>query len=381
MNIHRIRHLLVLVGGAATLSLVASGCAQKCPTPRHAEQHHHHGARGHHRGCNCDRAGRRGHHRGHGPGKAWAWKKMRMAKHRGSFGAPRMLCPRKLQHKAKWLGLTNDQLTKLKTLAAGKHTAATAMRPKLHAAFKALRDEWQKDKPDAAKLQQLAQAFLALKQKKMQGKLDLLIKVQAVTTPAQWKQIAAGKMRHMGAFGKRGFKHRRGPHPGAMGRRGRRGPHPGAMGRGHRGHHRFAFKMLGAPMMMCPKMLVMHQKWLGLSADQVTQLKALGKTQRSAMVDTRLSFKRARVAMKAEWLKDQPDAAKLRTLAKTVMDLKVRTLSGKVAFLAKVQAVLTPAQWKQVRSARGHRGCPDCKGRRGRRGPHGPRKGDCGCVH
>lgn len=136
---------------------------------------------------------------------------------------------------------------------------------------------------------------------------------------------------------------------------------------------------LGAPKLLCPKKLIMHAKWLNLTDDQVKKLEAIKKAAKEKKGDLRLAKKRVKVALKAEWLKDQPDPAKIRELATALAQVKQQKIAAKADVLLQTKDVLTAEQWKKILTApckkgcggKGCMGCPGCKGK----GPgmgHGP---------
>lgn len=170
---------LLLTGvTVASLSLLASACCHRpCHSfPRAGYHHHHAGMRG---GCDCARGQRRMGRRG----------KMGHGRHLKKLGAPKLLCAKLLTLHAKLLGLNPDQIAKLKTIRKAAMASHGALRLAKKRIFTALRVEWLKDQPDAAKIQKLVKELTSVMQKGITTMAGYLLQVQAVLTPAQYKKL------------------------------------------------------------------------------------------------------------------------------------------------------------------------------------------------
>ena len=117
-------------------------------------------------------------------------------------------------------------------------------------------------------------------------------------------------------------------------------------------------KKLGAPKLLCARLLARHAKLLDLTADQVTRLGGIHKAHHAAMGKLRLQSKRILAALRAEWLKDSPDAGQIRKLAGELAALLQKKIAAKADYLLKAQGVLTPAQYKKLLTLppKGHHG-------------------------
>ena len=125
---------------------------------------------------------------------------------------------------------------------------------------------------------------------------------------------------------------------------------------------------MGAPKGLCPMKLTLCAKELGITADQTAKLKALFMGAHKNMAAGRISAKRAFLLLKLEWLADAPDAAKLGTQGQALWNQGRAKLLAKLAMKLAMQKLLTPAQWKKVRTCKGcHKGgrggCGGCKGK------------------
>jgi Spy/CpxP family protein refolding chaperone len=102
------------------------------------------------------------------------------------------------------------------------------------------------------------------------------------------------------------------------------------------------------------------QERLGLTDQQVADIRALLDTQRAAARGDLQSLMAARRQLRG--LLDQPtadDAAAIQTAAAQVKELQAKVLDHRLQTLLAVRAKLTPAQWKQwqaLRKGMGHRG-------------------------
>ena len=139
----------------------------------------------------------------------------------------------------------------------------------------------------------------------------------------------------------------------------------------------------------CPKKLFRCSK-LAITADQKTQFKTLFKGMWKNMGAGMLSAKRAMLMLKLEWLADAPDAAKLGTQGQALWKQVSTKILAKLAMKLAMQKMLTPEQWKKVRTCKsccnGKRGgskgkgsdCKGCKGCKQRcKGCKGHRKHPC----
>jgi Spy/CpxP family protein refolding chaperone len=122
----------------------------------------------------------------------------------------------------------------------------------------------------------------------------------------------------------------------------------GMQGGCHCGGAAKAGQSLGAPKLLSATKLILHAKWLELTDDQVGKLKALKKERWAKKADFMLQKKRAKLALKAEWLKDQPDPAQIQSLAKALWAVKQAKLQDKAEHLLKVKEVLTAEQYKKL---------------------------------
>jgi len=171
----------------------------------------------------------------------------------------------------------------------------------------------------------------------------------------------------------------RGKAPCKRGYYGRKGGCEGKSKCGRRGARKYKMmrkiKRMGAPKLLCGKKLKRHAKMLGLTADQVTKIDAIVKAAKAGKTDTELKVKQTAVALEAEWLKDAPDAAKIKQLATTLLSVVENRIKTKMMAKIKVQKVLTAKQWMKIRLMSGHH-----RRWRGKRGWHGKKRGCTGCV-
>lgn len=139
----------------------------------------------------------------------------------------------------KKLGLTPDQIAKLKALGKKHKEQMRAFRLKKRRAKTKAMVELLKDKPDVAKLKALFKPVLEAKAAKMHAKLDMKISFIQIFTTEQWRKIISSRwfgrgrkgMGRHGRWGKMGM--------GRHGRWGRKGMgHRGRWGRKWRGHHK-----------------------------------------------------------------------------------------------------------------------------------------------
>jgi Spy/CpxP family protein refolding chaperone len=196
--------LTLVIGLLAGFTLLA-GC---CPHARRKGRHHW--KHGHMRGpCGC-KGGKhmKGHFgmMGHGRRGFKGHGKMgfgKMGRHKKGMMFKFLIHSKMLKAK---LGLTADQINKLKALHKKHKESMRAYRLKKRRAKAKVMVELLKDKPDVAKLRQLHKPVLEAKTAKMQAKLDMKISFIQIFTPDQWRKIISSRWFRMGHHGGRGRK-------------------------------------------------------------------------------------------------------------------------------------------------------------------------------
>lgn len=93
----------------------------------------------------------------------------------------------------------------------------------------------------------------------------------------------------------------------------------------------------------------MLKAFLGLTPEQIKQMKALKKQLWQKTTELRLRKKRAKVEM-VELLKDKPDPVRLKQIYKIMLDAKVAKL--RFDMQTQIIGILTAEQWRKLISSR-----------------------------
>ncbi len=117
------------------------------------------------------------------------------------------------------------------------------------------------------------------------------------------------------------------------------------------------------------------KKVLGLSANQVKQIRQLRKANQPKQAQVRLKMARIHAQMRVQWLADKPAAWKLKKLHQQKLSLKNKLANRRFNIRLKVVQILTPAQRMKLKQARGFGRRFAKNGKRGRGQRYGRRGG------
>lgn len=126
----------------------------------------------------------------------------KMGHHKKSWIMKFMVHAKMLQAK---LGLTQDQINKMKALRTKYKDQMRAFRLNKKRAKAQVMVELLKDKPDAAKLKALYKPVLEAKAAKMHAKLDMKITFIQIFTAEQWRKIISSPWFGKGQWGRKGM--------------------------------------------------------------------------------------------------------------------------------------------------------------------------------